>query len=70
MKVTISSTKTGLAGRLGPLRIAYGNSRRFWIHGQDGDRMTELKDLPEGEVRITECGRCQSPRSIVIALVD
>jgi len=70
MKVTISSAKAGVAGRLGPLCIACGNTRRFWIHGQDADRLVELKDLPEGEVRVTACGRCRSRRSIVIAHVD
>jgi hypothetical protein len=70
MKVTISSKKSDVAGHLGPLCIACGNTKRFWVHGTDGDRLEELRDLPDGEVRIMACGRCQSRRSIVVAHID
>jgi hypothetical protein len=50
--------------------IACGNTRQFWIHGENGDELSELARLPDGEIRIVACGRCQSRRSIVIAHVD
>ena len=70
MKLTLSSAKADLSGRLGPLCIACGNTKRFWIQAETGDALFELRDLPDGEIRVTACGRCQSRNSIVVAHVD
>jgi hypothetical protein len=70
MRVTVASRTESITGRLGPLCIACGNTKRFWIHSPEGDQLAEMSELPEGEVRVTACGRCSSRNSIVIAHVD
>jgi hypothetical protein len=70
MKFTVTSASTNVAGRLGPLCIACGNTRRFWIHTPEGDQLVEISDLPDGDVQVRACGRCSSRNSIVIAHVD
>jgi hypothetical protein len=70
MKLTIRSAKTDVSGQLGPMCIACGNTRWFWIQSDGDDELCELANLPDGEIRIVACGRCQSRRSIVIAHVD
>jgi hypothetical protein len=70
MRYTIPSENFTITGRRGPVCIACGNSRRFWIHTVSGDQLCELTQLPAGDVRILACGRCRSRRSIVLGLVD
>lgn len=70
MKYTVLSVNAAASGRRGPVCIACSNNRRFWIHTEDGDRLCELSELPEGDVRIVACGRCRSRHSIVIGHVD
>jgi hypothetical protein len=70
MKLTIKSAKADVTGRLGPLCIACGNTKRFRIRSNGGEVLCEIPDLPEGEVRILACGRCGSRHSIVVSHVD
>jgi hypothetical protein len=70
MKVMINAKTLNLTGRLGPACIACGNTRRFFVHTPEGDAVFELSELPDGEVRVTACGRCRSRNSIVIAHID
>jgi len=70
MKVTVSPPELQVMGRLGPVCITCGNSRRFWIQTPAGEQLVELMDLPAGEVMVLCCGRCRSRNSIVIAHVD
>lgn len=67
--VRVSSTAAGI-GRLGPLCIACGNTRRFWVHTPSGNELCELAELPDGEARVVACGRCRSRNSIVISRLD
>lgn len=70
MKLAITAASLQVSGHLGPVCIACGNSKEFWVHTRDGDRLVQLADLPEGEVRLTACGKCRARNSIVVARVD
>lgn len=56
--------------KLGPVCIACGNTRTFWVQEVGGVRVVEIRDVPDGEVRVHSCGRCRSRNSIVVAHVD
>jgi hypothetical protein len=70
MKLALTTASLQVAGHLGPTCIACGNTRRFWIHTSEGDRLVEVSQVVDEEVQITACGRCQSRNSIVVAPVD
>ena len=70
MKVVQVSSTAASVGRLGPLCIACGNTRRFWIYTPVGSELRELAELPDGEARVLACGRCRSRNSIVISRLD
>jgi hypothetical protein len=70
MKVPNRSVTLNVTGRLGPVCIACGNTRTFWIVCPEGECLAEMPDLPEGDVRVTMCGRCRSRNSVVITRVD
>ncbi|GAC1400928.1 MAG: hypothetical protein NVSMB52_14670 [Chloroflexota bacterium] len=70
MKVYVRSGQSALTARLGPMCIACGNSRRFWVQTQDGEAQMDVTELPDGLVRVVKCGRCSSRNSIVIATVN
>lgn len=69
MKVTIDRA-SAVARKLGPICIACGNTRLFWVHAPSGDERLDIREAPDGEVRVQACGRCRSRNSIVIAHVD
>ena len=70
MKVTIMSSRADVAGRLGPVCIACGNTKKFWVHAAGLDQLFEISELPDGDILVRACGRCRSRNSIVIAHVD
>jgi hypothetical protein len=70
MKVAVSSRRAEVSGRFGPMCIACGNTRRFWVSTPNGEQLAELHELGDGEARIVACGRCRTRHSVVIARVD
>ncbi|MBV9279618.1 MAG: hypothetical protein JOZ41_06015 [Chloroflexi bacterium] len=70
MKLNVTSASLQVTGHLGPMCIACGNTRRFWILTHDGDRLAEMSQLPDGEVRVLSCGKCRSRNSIVVTRID
>jgi hypothetical protein len=55
---------------VGPYCIGCSNTQRFWVETESGERLVDLSDLEEGEVRILACGRCRTRSSIVLTHVD
>lgn len=70
MKLSIERVILNAPGHLGPMCIACGNTRQFWIHTPEGDSLLETTSLPKGEIKVRACGKCRSHNSIVVAHVD
>lgn len=68
--VRIAHTRAGASGRVGPYCITCSNTRRFWVQTTSGERLFDLFDLADGDVRIVACGRCRARRSIILTHVD
>lgn len=69
MTLAYEATQTTRLNKMGPLCIACGNTRRFWIESIRGEQLIETENLPDGEVHIVACGRCRSHHSVVIAQI-
>jgi hypothetical protein len=70
VRVAISSPQFQRSGRMGPLCLACGNKKRFWLQTPSETRLADLDEVLEDEVRILACGRCRSRHSLVMARVD
>jgi hypothetical protein len=70
MRVLIPAKRLRASGRVGPMCLACGNTRRFSITDSLGTRTVELADLAEGPVEIAGCGKCGSRHCIVVCRVD
>jgi hypothetical protein len=70
MRVSIEATRLRLPKQPQPVCIACSNTRLFFISTEAGERLVELRDLPDGAVEIAKCGRCRSRNSIVVTGVD
>ena len=69
MRVIVSSTDLKVRRR-GPVCIACGNSRQFWVADGGEERLLEVTQLPSGEREVVACGRCRSRNSVVVGHFD
>lgn len=69
MRVMFSSLELRVHHR-GPVCIACSNWRRFWIETDEGRVLVEVSELPDSEIRIVSCGRCNSRNSIVVGHIE
>jgi hypothetical protein len=70
MRVSIPAKRMRAAGHVGPMCLACGNTTRFSITDSLGTHTVEMRDLEEGPVEISGCGKCGSRHSIVVCRVD
>jgi hypothetical protein len=69
MRLMVSSVDLKVRRR-GPVCIACGNSRQFWIMCGDERLLMEVARLPDHECEIVACGRCGARNSVVVGHVD
>lgn len=70
MKFVVGTPKTRVFKKVGPMCLACGNTRTFWVDMPGGEVLVEMRTVREGEIRVTACGRCSSRNSIVVGHVD
>lgn len=69
MRLMVSSADLKLRRR-GPVCIACGNSRQFWVIKGDLEQLVEVVRMPGHQYEVVACGRCRSRNSVVVGHVD